>query len=220
MTFDEKQKHINDRRDRLNALSDLYGGEWSVSRLRRYFVRSMRVVLPLFGVVLLAGLFVLPKLDSDKQILSFEDIEFEKTIGRIEMMLPHYRAYDEEQRPYDVKAIKAVRNVDTPDQITLESPVAEWEMDVGDLMQIEAAAGDYDQTQGTLNLNGNVMIEDADGYILNTNHMDVDLKNGTATSKTPVSGHGPKGEIESQGLIIQDKGNKVILEGKSKIILQ
>ena len=220
MTADEKQQHINDRRHRLNELSDLYGGEWSASRVRRFFVRSLRVMLPLVGVFLLAGLFVLPKIDAEKQILSFEDIEFEKTIGRIEMMLPHYRAYDENKRPYDVKAIKAVRNVDTPDHIELESPIAELEMDAGDLLQIEAAAGDYNQGQGTLDLSGDVMIEDADGYILNTNNMNVDLKNGTAISKTPVSGMGPKGEIESQGLIIQDKGNKVILEGKSKIILQ
>ena len=48
----------------------------------------------------------------------------------------------------------------------------------------------------------------------------VDLQAGTAQSDSPVTGHGPEGQIDAQGFRILDKGARIIFTGKSQMTIR
>jgi len=48
----------------------------------------------------------------------------------------------------------------------------------------------------------------------------VDLEGGTAEGHEKVEGHGPSGEVESEGFRILDKGAVVIFTGRARMLLE
>lgn len=214
----EQQKQ--ERRERLNQRSAEHIHANANSRLRKYLIRLMRVALPLIGFAIIFVLFLVPQFENQVIEPTFDAEKVKQTLERVEMEKPQYRSFDDKQNPYTINADSAVRDTKVPDAVDLKKPTASIEMKDGKMLNIEATNGNYAQDQSSLTLQGDVVLKDNNGYNLTTDELFFDLNDNSAKSTKPVKGTGAKGTIESEGLIIQDNGNQIIFNGKSKLILK
>jgi lipopolysaccharide export system protein LptC len=85
---------------------------------------------------------------------------------------------------------------------------------------VTAEHGLYDREREYLQLNNGVQLFHDRGFQFETPQAKVDLQAGTAQSDTPVTGHGPEGQIDAQGFRVLDKGGRIIFTGRSKLVIR
>lgn len=222
MTRNDHQKQ--ERRDRLNLISESYAAASQIfdPQLRTRVVKSLRVVLPSFALMVVAVLFLWPK----TQDQGFNGLEPAAGNVIIEadydvMNRPHYQAFDKKMQAYDVTADRARRQISNPALLELDTPNATIQFHNHSNMALRSQSGKYDQDANHLKLSGDVWIEDSRGYKLNTSEMLLDIEENTALSTTPVAGQNTKGShISSEGMMLYNNEDRVIFTGRSKLILQ
>lgn len=135
---------------------------------------------------------------------------------------PEYSGLDEENRPYVISAEKVIQQGVAPGMpMTLHQPVATLTLkqDNKENISINANNGLYDPKAKTLDLEGMVKVRHSTGYELYLSELSADLTKGYLISSHPVTGFGPGGELSGESLEIFDRGNHIILKGRSKMIL-
>ena len=60
---------------------------------------------------------------------------------------------------------------------------------------------------------------DDDGYEFQTEEARIDFRIGAASGDTPVKGHGPFGTVDAEGFRIVESGNRIIFNGKSRLVI-
>src|SRR5262249_1407749 len=84
---------------------------------------------------------------------------------------------------------------------------------------VTSDTGVYQSQAQLLDLFGNVTVIHENGTRLITKTARVDVGHNAAEGNDPVEGHGPSGDIKSQGFRIYDKGDDVLFTGKSDLML-
>lgn len=195
----------------------------------------LRWTLPVLAVVTLIGVMAWPALKemevmriankSDTRLkVEAVSLTLPKDNKPMELQVSHpeYSGLDEENRPYVIKAEKVTQQGVTPGlPMTLDKPVATLALkkDSTDQISLNANEGVYDPKAKTLELDGMVKVHHSHGYELYLQELSADLGQGYLISQHPVSGFGPAGELSGEGLEIFDRGNHIILKGRSKLIL-
>ncbi len=217
----EQELEIQQRRERLNQQGEAFqkAKPFKVKK-RHMIVKGLKVFFPLVVISFVSVFFIWPYIQKsmEKQV-SVEAIKL-NPVGDVEMINPVYQAYDENKNPYNIMAQKAKRDIEEPDLLILEQPRAKLVAENDKTFELTANRGDYQQDLGALVLSGDVLLFEDEGYELAAKMLSIDLQEGVAMSDSPVYGRGPHGNISSEGLMIDKNQNKVIFEGKTKIILQ
>lgn len=198
-----------------------------------YRVYVLRWLFPVLAVVTLLAVVIWPLLQDMRlreiSINSDTRIRVEKVAltlptanapARIEVNKPEYIGRDEQNRPYKITADSvAQEGLQTDVPMELTRPVARLTLDSaqGITIELAAATGIYDPKNKTLQMNGDVEIIHSTGYVLTMQDLFVDLVKGWSETKTPVIGTGPAGTLAGETMELRDKGNHIILHGKSKI---
>jgi len=185
------------------------------------FVRVMKLLLPSLAVVLLGLTLAWPRMGLDEEHfrIGFAALN-PKAVQSLAMVNARYFGLDENNRPFTVTADVARQQDGHPEIIDLESPKADFTGKDGSGVFLLADTGRYRQKDQFLDLNGNVSLFHEKGYELHTEAAQVDLKGNTAHGERPVQGHGPQGRLEGEGFIIRDKGEDVVVTGRSSLVLK
>lgn len=142
---------------------------------------------------------------------------------QLQIKKPEYIGKDENGRPYTVTADKVVQDGMKPGAsiMNLEQPTASMILDdtSREKINVEANTGLYNPDTRTLDLDGDVVITHSTGYKLNAENLHVNLSEGRSQTEQPVSGDGPNGTLSGEKLELLDKGEHIILHGKSKVTL-
>lgn len=207
---------------------------------RRYtmYVNFMRGFLPLIAVVALTGVIAWPLVNDWKaerlaklglEKISAEDIALTAPAAgqpaQLQVTKPEFTGRDEQGRPYLITAARVLQDVQVTEPQTgimhLENPTAKMTLnkEKGEFVTLSAATGVYDPKKQTLVLDKNVVLTHSDGYTMNMQDLFVDLIKGLSSTQQKVSGVGPLGSLEGDSLELRDKGNHIILHGKSKVVL-
>lgn len=137
---------------------------------------------------------------------------------------PEYLGKDEKGHPYVVGADHVIQDGLTPGAsiMNLDQPTASMTLDETsrEKINVEARTGIYNPDNRTLDLDGDVLITHSTGYRLNAEKLHVNLSEGRSQSDQPVYGDGPNGTLSGEKLELLDKGEHIILHGKSKVTLQ
>ncbi|MGE4221326.1 MAG: LPS export ABC transporter periplasmic protein LptC, partial [Alphaproteobacteria bacterium] len=104
--------------------------------------------------------------------------------------------------------------------IELAQPKADIVMEDGSWLALTARKGLYDKNVQVLQLTGAVNLFHDKGYEFRTESATFDLKAGDAHGVDPVQGQGPFGQLDAQGFVIYNRGERVVFTGKSKLVLQ
>ena len=183
-------------------------------RAYTYFIRMMRIVLPVLTVAAIALVIAWPSLRNDKPSVLPADP------GGPQMLNSRYSGVDQQNRPYTITADSAIQSSRTADTVDMVNPVAEMALEDGSWIALKANSGHYNQKEGKLVLDGNVELFHSLGYQATTEQAFADVNAGTAWGDRPVSGHGPGGQVDALGFRIFDRGNTIVFTGDPKLILR
>ena len=182
------------------------------------FIRTMKMALPLVAVILTVIVFVWST-NEEELVPAQTDAKATRTIGKNELLSPHFNSIDNKDQPYTIKAKRAIQGEANENLIILEEPIGDILLENGTWIAIEADQGAYRQDNQRLLLKGNVNLYHDQGYQLTTEQLHIDMENNTLWSKQPVSGHGPAGTIEATGMRGDNNTGVINFEGRAKLTI-
>lgn len=184
------------------------------------FVWLMKVVLPATAVAL-AGLVLfwpqLNPLDNRFRLkpvqVSIDDLE------NLRMVSPRFVGTDERNQPFSITADQATQEVGSSDVTALSNPKGDLTLNNGSWIALTAADGLYHKQGRTLDLWNQVNVFHDAGYEIKTKRATADLALGNVAGDAPVEGQGPDSQLRGQGFRIYDKGARLTVTGKSRLVL-
>ncbi len=182
----------------------------------------MKIALPSAAGFLLLLVILLPQLrrDADRYRIDTEISDAPSDDNNLSMTNARYFGTDDEGQPYSVLANGVRQRPENQETIELNGPSAEISLKDGKFLSAKANAGLYNREDKKLDLSGNVDVGEENGYRFKTSSALVNLDEGTATGKEPVTGEGPLGTMEAQeGFNLLDRGRNVHFNGKSRLVL-
>ena len=175
-------------------------------------VRRLRVLLPVTGVAIIGALALVTQIGLPGD-LDLSAAQLSVTRNSIIMDNPRITGFDEDKREYTVSADRAVQPLLNPQKVMLEAIDAKVTVAGQGTATITAQSGNYDNTDGTLVLNGPISMKSSQGYVLNMTGADVDLKAGTMSSQSPVSVGYQDSSTTGQSLSVTQGGELIVLDG-------
>lgn len=211
------------RKGSLRPLDLLTRREWTRAlhgEAHTRFVRRMRLAMPLAAFAIIAILFAWPQMGRNIEPASPDSIDGASSGGQNEVLNPRFESRDEDRQPYTITASSALQNSKNPDEVLLETPLADITLNSGKWIAAESRNGLFDQKKRFLSLRGNVRLYHDDGYEIVTQSLNIDLAARTARSDVPVSGQGPAGSVEAQGGLLADsESGTLVLKGPARLVL-
>ena len=182
---------------------------------RRYsrFVRSMRMVLPVLALGVLAVILLWPGFVHDPRgfHLTFSSVDVED--AELRMNAPRLTGRDEEDRPYTVTANSAIPDEKDANRYHLDAPDGDITLSDGTWVNVSAPRGIYDRVLRQLELFGPVALHDNNGYEVHAESALVDLTGGSVVTNQPVEMQGPGGWLTAdRGRMIQ-RGRHFYFDG-------
>ncbi len=167
-------------------------------------VKILRILLPLTGVLVLAGMIGLVVVFNILSGLGIGNVSL--TSEGLVMDRPELSGHDGE-RSYKVTAQRAVQRLTDPRIIDLENIRADIVLNADQSAKIAALRGTYDNGAETLSLYDGLQLEWSEGYTIDLADVMIDLKSGALKTSEPISIRSAQGNIRAGQLSYdQDKG--------------
>src|SRR5437868_8157417 len=184
-------------------------------------VAFLKRVLPAIGVTLLLLIALWPRLAPlwERMRFAFPAIDL-RDARELRMLNPRYAGNDRLGRPYVVTAAVGHQAPDRQDLMSLEEPRADMKSHGGADVVVTADTGVYQSQTQLLDLFGHVTLVHENGTRFVTGSARLDVAHNSAEGSDPVEGHGPSGNIKSQGFRIYDKGDEIIFTGAADMLLK
>lgn len=192
------------------------------ARLAGYsrYVVFMKFILPLIALILVATIMIWPQLHVLDETFSIALTDVKLSAKESPNMVnARFVGADQKKQPFSITADIARNLLKDTTEIELEMPKADITVSDGSWLVLTANSGVYNQKGKVLSLEGAVNLFHDSGYEFKTKVANIDLNRGIAISNEPVKGQGPFGHLQAEGFRIEEKGNKIIFSGRSKLIL-
>ncbi len=188
------------------------------SRLYSRFVRAMRWFMPGLALALLVTVVAWPTIfpsraPSRPESLTSDDFTSQRMVN------PRFRGLDDNGRPFSLAADIATPSTADANVTDLVSPRGDITMENGNWVALNAEQGFYDRQRRVLRLRGQVTLFHDHGYTLSTEEALIDIANNRAEGRVAVSGQGPDSELSGQGFQIEDRGQRILVTGESRLVL-
>lgn len=183
------------------------------------FVRVMKLLLPVFALMLLLVIVLWPQIkpkdiNSSARVTS---LGLDDTDG-VNMINPRYVGIDTNNRPFSITADLARTLTDQNDIIELEMPKVDLELENNTGLILTANTGNYYQKEKRLDLKGSVSLFHDTGYEIHTEQAFLDLTTNIAFTDQYVRGQGPFGELTADdGFELRNESHTIFLKGKSYV---
>ncbi len=182
-------------------------------------VRFLKIFLPILAILiilLIAGAlvvrqFMLPNLDIGN---------IEMNDGKLIMENPKLNGVDQNQRPYNLSADRAIQDASNPSVVELQRIIATLPMEQNLTADITAGNGVYDAEAKTLQLKERVTVQTSDGMSIELMDADVDIASGAMTTNSPIKATSPEADIASSSMIVDKSGERLIFEGNVRMTLR
>ena len=133
----------------------------------------------------------------------------------IRMIKPNFQGRNAEGRPFLLQASSAVRDNSDSARVSLVDPVFTLG-DGADKTTVRAKTGWYREDTRVLDLRGNVILDDGEGFHFTTEHALVDTVKNNVDGETHIDGQGPLGRIAASSYSVGDGGAHVYFTGQVK----
>lgn len=184
------------------------------------FVSSMKILLPALAAGLVLLVIAWPQIMPDISRSSIDWARAARDQAKtLNMLNARYSGVDENDQPFNLAADLATQAPDNEDVVELQHPKADVRTTSGDLVALSARLGHYNREGEILDLTGTVHMTHDKGFDITTETATVNLKDGSASGDSPVSGAGPSGELQSEGFRLRDRGQIIIFTGKSRMLV-
>lgn len=182
-------------------------------------VRFLARFLPM-GVGVVAALMIITPLSPRGEIsflLDRNEVAVIQERLRVDNAL--YRGQDNGGRPFSLTAGEAVQRSSAEGIVRLDDLVARLLMNEGPA-RVEAPGGQYDINEDTIDVNGAMRMEAADGYRMRASGVSLDLKGKTLEGAGGVEGAVPAGTFRADRLDADLQQRTVTLTGNARLQMQ
>jgi lipopolysaccharide export system protein LptC len=138
------------------------------------------------------------------------------TQDRLAVDHAQYRGTDNDDRPFEVTAGKAVQAAPTVPVVAMSDLQARIQMNEGPA-RVSAGHGNYNYTTDKISSSEPVTFDAADGYSMVMRNVDIDLKTRTASGAGGVDGTVPSGTFSSQRITADLAARTIALEGNARL---
>lgn len=190
---------------------------WAVPGSRHdRVIAVLRIAFPA-AVGVLAALLAAAPLTSGRDI-SFVLSKDRVAVAheRLRVSRAVYRGEDSKGQPFALSALSAVQATSTDPTLKLQTLAARIGL-TGGPGTLTAPTGRYNMTSEKVALDGPVAMRTTDGYALDTQDVDLDLKTRTLASRTAVTGKMPLGRFSAQHMTADLDRRDVVLTGNARL---
>ena len=184
------------------------------------FIKTIKFVFLGISVLMLL-LIVINNKQNQIKIIGEKFSYTEKIDGSINQVLvkPIFMGLNKKEQPFKVTASKATRFKEESNTFYLENPVGEILIE-NDKYFLSGNSGVYDKNIQELKINGDVKFNNNLDLKFSTTEVLFDFKEQVLFGEKSVSGYRNNSKIDSQGIKILNKENKIIFTGKTKLLLK
>ena len=184
------------------------------------FIKTIKFIFLAISVLMLV-LIVINNRQNQIKIVGEKFSYTEKIDGSINQVLvkPIFMGLNKKEQPFKVTASKATRFKEESNTFYLENPVGEILID-NDKYFLSGNSGIYDKNIQELKINGDVKFNNNLDLKFSTTEVLFDFKDQILFGEKAVSGYRNNSKIDSQGIKILNKENKIIFTGKTKLLLK
>ena len=184
------------------------------------FIKTIKFVFLGISILMLL-LIVINNRQSQIKIVGDKFSYSEKIDGSINQVLvdPIFMGLNKEEQPFKVTASKATRFKEETNTFYLENPIGEILID-NNKYYLSGNNGVYDKNIQELKINGDVKFNNNLDLKFSTTEVFFDFKKQILFGEKAVSGYRNNTKIDSQGIKILNKENKIIFTGKTKLLLK
>jgi len=185
------------------------------------FVRLMKLALPSAAVLVMGLVLAWPQVQNQVDRLGLDLAYLNLLAGNPSSIVnPRYFGVDERNQPYSVTAARAEERSDGSGLIDLTEPSGDIELDGERWISVRGDAGVYSREDGTVVLEGDVVMYRDDGVQFFTESARYDLETRQGQSDVPIEGRWSNGVIESEdGFRMFDGGGIILFKGQAHMIL-
>jgi lipopolysaccharide export system protein LptC len=191
----------------------LYARAYSHSR----WVRRLKFILPAVAIAAVAGFFLTMRVvtGTGEAVISNAGINVAKK--SLEMKAPHISGFTGTKQSYELKALRALQDLDNPKVVRLEKIDGHFGMGKDQTATISAESGTYDGTTNLLHLADGIHLSTTDGYSAVLADAEIDIGKGHLETDRPIEIHANSasitGTIKANRLVVEDRGKHVLFSG-------
>ena len=184
------------------------------------FIKTIKFIFLAISILMLV-LIIINNRQNQIKIVGEKFSYTEKIDGSINQVLvkPIFMGLNKKEQPFKVTASKATRFKEESNTFYLENPVGEILID-NDKYFLSGNSGIYDKNIQELKINGDVKFNNNLDLKFSTTEVLFDFKEQVLFGEKAVSGYKNNSKIDSQGIKILNKENKIIFTGKTKLLLK
>ena len=184
------------------------------------FIKTIKFIFLVISILMLV-LIIINNRQNQIKIVGEKFSYTEEIDGSINQVLvkPIFMGLNKKEQPFKVTASKATRFKEESNTFYLENPVGEILID-NDKYFLSGNNGIYDKNIQELKINGDVKFNNNLDLKFSTTEVLFDFKDQILFGEKAVSGYRNNSKIDSQGIKILNKENKIIFTGKTKLLLQ
>lgn len=184
------------------------------------FIKTIKFVFLGISILMLL-LIVINNRQNQIKIVDEKFSYTDKIDGSINQVLvkPIFMGLNKKEQPFKVTASKATRFKEESNTFYLENPIGEISID-NDKYFLSGNKGIYDKNIQELKINGDVKFNNNLDLKFSTTEVFFDFKEQVLFGEKAVSGYRNNTKIDSQGIRIFNKENKIIFTGKTKLLLK
>ena len=188
--------------------------------LRSSVVHLLKVILPIAALFVAASVLLWPHLQPEERRIKLKPVAVGiEDIENLRMLQPRYMGVDEKNQPYTLTAEQAKQDTGDSEVTELSNPKADITLENGTWVALTAEHGQYNKATRKLELSGGVNLFHDEGYELKTARALVEFDRSVASGSAKVQGQGPNSELEGEGFQLLDRGARIIVTGKSRLVL-
>ena len=184
------------------------------------FIKTIKFIFLGISILMLV-LIVINNRQSQIKIVGDKFSYTDKIDSSINQVLvkPVFIGLNKKEQPFKVTATKATRFKEESNTFYLENPIGEILID-NDKYYLSGNSGIYDKNIQELKINGDVKFNNNLDLKFSTTEVFFDFKEQVLFGEKAVSGYKNNSKIDSQGIKILNKENKIIFKGKTKLLLK
>ncbi|MEJ0095977.1 MAG: LPS export ABC transporter periplasmic protein LptC [Methylocella sp.] len=210
------------------ALDDLLGagrspwrGAFKAAGRHSARVRFLRRAIVIGCVIAVAVVGIVAAFDPFRRLprnISIGEVHVDGT--RIMVDSPNIVGFQNNGRPYEVKARSGIQDTTTPDIVELLDIDAKIGMADASTLQLTSTHGVYDSLHDKLALDGAARIKNEVGYDIFMKTARLNFKTGDLVTEDPVNVILKNGTVAANQMNISDNGDKISFEGAVKSIIE
>lgn len=188
-------------------------------RRRSRNVRRLKIALPVLAILMLAGLA------GKSLIASMGEVSIDLTgasiqDGKLIMANPRMAGYTSDNRPYEMKAARAIQEITDDNIVDLQDIGARLPVGLKEWATVEAASGRLVKSDNTLTINSPALVKTTDGMEAKLKSAVLDIGTGTLTTDEAVEIDLEGSRVTADSMAVSDGGRVLVFEKRVKVLIE